>query len=44
MSTADLEALPVGNFPVEILISEDGVAFIVAGQGIFNFLPNIWIP
>lgn len=44
LSAAQLEALPLGTFPVEIVVSEDGTNFIVAAQGTFNFLPNIWTP
>jgi hypothetical protein len=44
LSESDIEALPLGTFPVEILVSEDDALFIVAAQGVINVLPNIDSP
>jgi hypothetical protein len=43
LTSAQLDALPLGQFPAEFLVQESG-EWLVSHQGFFTFQNNLWWP
>lgn len=44
ITAALAESLPLGTFPVEMVVSEDNIEFEVAAQGTITFIDSLYKP